>query len=103
MVNKTKVIGLVKELAELHPDDPRNKEYWELLTKELSISEDETIEFLGDCNEYEVYWLSAIFEDVSLVFQSRRFIESLKAIQNKFPELNLEMDIMYAEMALKNN
>lgn len=100
MINEMKIKDLIKELEKLHPDDPRIKDYWEQLTKEMSISEAEAIEFISNCNEHEVYWLSAIFEDVSLNLQSRRFIDVLKEIQKKYPQLDLQMDIMYAEMSL---
>ncbi|MBD5136620.1 MAG: hypothetical protein K2I03_05155 [Lachnospiraceae bacterium] len=101
MINEMKIRGLVKELEKLDPNDPRIEDYWKLLTKEMSINVDETIEFINSCNENEVYWLSPIFEDISWIFQSQKFIEALKRLQEKYPKLDLEVDIMYAEMSMK--
>ena len=101
MINEMKIKELIRELELLHPDDPQIKDYWEVLTNEMSADENETIEFINNCTEHEIYWLSTIFEDISFNFQSPYFIEVLNNIQKKYPQLNLEMDIMYAEMSLK--
>ena len=100
MINKVRIKELIKEREMLHPDDPRTEDYWNMLTKELITSEDDTIEFINNCDEHYIYWLSEIFEDISEVFQSEKFIEALKSVQTKYPNLDLESDIMFAEKAL---
>ena len=102
MVNEIKMKELIKKRERLHPDDPRTEDYWNMLTKELTVNEDDTIEFICNCNEHDIFWLSEIFEDISDVFQSEKFIEVLKKVQEKYPKLDLKIDIMYAEKSLKN-
>lgn len=58
MINKVKIKELIKEREMLHPDDPRMEDYWNMLTEELIASEDDTIEFINNCNEHDIYWLS---------------------------------------------
>lgn len=101
MINRTKIKELIKEREMLHPDDPRTEDYWNKLIKELIASEDDTIEFINNCTEHDIYWLSEIFEDISEIFQSQRFIEALKSVQVKYPNLDLETDIIFAEKALE--
>lgn len=101
MIDKLKIKNLINERKRLHPDDPRVKDYWKLLTKELIINEEDTISFIQNCSEHDVYWLSEIFEDISEVFKSQKFIDNLKNVQMKYSNLDLEMDIMFAERALK--
>ena len=102
MININRVKTLIKEREILHPDDPRIEEYWEMLIKELTVEETATIEFISKCNEHDIYWLSEIFEDISMIFKSPKFIQTLKDVQIKYPKLDLQMDIMYAEMVLNN-
>ena len=92
---------IIDERKKLYPGDPKTEDYWKLLTKELTNSEEETIEFICNCNEHDIYWISEVFDDISEVFQSQRFIQILKKIHAKYPSVNIEADIMYAEMALK--
>ena len=93
-----------KKTGTIMPDNSRQP--WRLVMinkvkiKELIASEDETIEFINNCNEHDIYWLSEIFEDISEIFQSQKFIEALKNVQAKYPNLDLETDIMFAEKAL---
>jgi len=101
MINKELVITLIEERSRLHPDDPRTSEYWSKLTDELSKNKTDVIDFLNNCTDTQIYWLSEIFEDISAIFKSSVFIECLKALQRKYPELDLESDIEYAEKAIK--
>ena len=85
MINKVRIKELIKERGFL-PQDAEQR--------------DDTIEFINNCDEHDIYWLSEIFEDISEVFQSEKFIEALKSVQTKYPNLDLESDIMFAEKAL---
>ena len=44
-----------------------------------------------------INWISEIFEDISEQLQSDRFIECIEQLSIKFPELDLEQDILYAK------
>lgn len=101
MINKELIKILINERVKLHPDDPRVEEYWCKLTNELSQNEGETIEFLDECSEYEINWLSEIFEDISEKFQSIKFINFLRSLQKKYPSIDLRKDIEYAEKQIK--
>ena len=102
MVNTKRIKILIEKREGLHQDDPRIEECWKMLTKELGMEEEATIDFISKCDEHDIYWLSEIFEDVSAVLQSQAFIQVLKGIQTKYPNLDLQEDIMYAEMVLNN-
>jgi len=103
MEYKDYIKNLIQERSKLHPDDPRIQNYWNLLTKMLSENENDTIEFLNECEESELYWLSEIFEDISQNLQSINFVKFLHTLKDKFPSLDLDVDIEYAEKAIKSN
>jgi len=103
MEYKDYIKNLIQERSKLHPDDPRIQNYWNLLTKMLSENENDTIEFLNECEESELYWLSEIFEDISQNLQSINFVKFLHTLKDKFPNLDLDVDIEYAEKAIKSN
>lgn len=74
----------------LHTEDDYGiQKCWEELIEILSKDEDSTIECLYLCTSDEVNWLSEVFEDISYNLQSRRYIECLKKLDIKYPELNL--------------
>ena len=102
MVNTNRIRALIEERETLHPDDPRIEECWKMLTKELVTEEEATIKFISNCDEHDIYWLSEIFEDISAVLQSQEFVQTLRDVQTKYPKLDLQADIMYAEMVLNN-
>lgn len=103
MEYKDYIKNLIQERSKLHPDDPRIQNYWNLLTKMLSENENDTIEFLNECEESELYWLSEIFEDISQNLRSINFVKFLHTLKDKFPSLDLDVDIEYAEKAIKSN
>ncbi len=50
-----------------------------------------------NCSKEDVYLISEVFEDVSEKLQSKRFIECLRKLDEKFPDLNLTYHIDVAE------
>ncbi len=70
---------------------------WEELSKILSENEQETIAFLENCSEQQLYFISEVFDEVSEKLQSKGFIDCLKALDKKFPKLQLKSDIESAE------
>ncbi|NRR03389.1 hypothetical protein HP570_14310 [Brevibacillus sp. RS1.1] len=97
MLDSNLIKQLIKERSELHLNDPKVYDFWERLTELLSANTLETIEFFEACTEQEAYWLSEIFEDISARVNSRDFIECIKRVDRKYPELQLSKDIRVAE------
>lgn len=62
----------------MHPDDPRIEDKWKELTNIFTANESETIVYLNNCSEYIVEWVSEVFEDISEVLQSAKFIECIE-------------------------
>ncbi|MBC1921232.1 hypothetical protein [Listeria grayi] len=102
MIASEKIKNLINERKELLPDDPKTNEIWDELTQVFSEDEKETIEYLNNCPENQLEWISEVFEDISESLQSEDFIDTLEKLQKKFPNLDLEMDISYAKEALNN-
>lgn len=102
MINSEKVKVLIEERIKLLSDDPKIGEIWNDLTQIFSKNEQATIEYLNNCSESQIEWISEVFEDISENLQSEEFIDTLEKLQKKFPNLDLEIDISYAKEALKN-
>jgi len=102
MIDFAKVEGLINERKKLLPDDPKITEIWEELANIFSKNEKLTIEYLNGYSEAQLEWISEVFEDISENLQSKEFIVSLEKLQKKFPDLDLEMDILYAKKALES-
>lgn len=79
-------------------DDYGIQECWEKMIRVLSRNEEETIRYLENCSEEEIYFISEIFEDVSEKLKSKKYISCLKKLDKKFPNLNMTRDIEIAEM-----
>ena len=101
MLNNREIEKIIKERIEMHPDDPRIVEKWSELTQFFVQNEEDTIVYLNNCNQENVNWISEIFEDISEQLQSSRFIECIENLCIKFPELDLEQDVLYAKKVLK--
>ncbi|AWX53983.1 MULTISPECIES: hypothetical protein [Brevibacillus] len=101
-----KELDMIKKIIEkrtsLHPDDPRIVECWGELTEIFSRNEQFVMDVLEQCSEEEIFWLSEIFEDISLYLQSSSFIRFLRSIQKKYPNIDIELDIQYAEKVLED-
>lgn len=90
--------NLIKERAKYDPnDDYLTEKYWNTMVEFLGKNEQNAIEFISECNEDEVPWVAEIFDDLSLKFQSRHFIDYIKSLQSKFPNLDIDVDIKSAE------
>ena len=74
---------------------------WEKLTAILTENEVKTINYLMGCSKDNVYWISEVFEDISERLQSRKFIECLRVLDQKFSDLNLTYHIDVAEDYIK--
>ena len=101
MIDNDVIEKIIEERKKLHLDDPRIVEKWNELTQILTQNEESTIAYLNSCCKENVDWISEIFEDISEKLQSSRFIECIEQLLIKYPDLNLEQDILYAKEVLK--
>ncbi|MBC2239622.1 hypothetical protein [Listeria booriae] len=83
-------------------DDFGIEKSWNEMTELLSQNEMETINYLEESTERDLYYISEIFEDVSERFQSEQFINCLRKLDKKFPELDMTQDIDIAESYIGN-
>lgn len=67
------------------------------MVKILSSNIYETIEYLENCSEEDLYFISEIFEDISEQLKSKEFIDCLRKLDIKFPDLDMTKDIDLAE------
>jgi hypothetical protein len=70
---------------------------WDKMIQILSENETETIKYLQLCDQKELYFISEVFEDVSEKLQSKEYIECLRGLDKKYPELEMTNDIDLAE------
>jgi len=91
------------EYAELEKhggDHPQTDDVWLQLANTIAIDEDEAIDIIDILSEEEIYWLSEVFDDISEKLQSEKFVAYLRKLQKKFPDIDLSVDIEFAQKAL---
>lgn len=97
-----KVQCIISKRAELHLEDSFGiQNCWDMLVELLGNNETETIECLNICSPNELSWISEVFEDISYKLQSEKYIDCLKKLDTKYPELELTRSIITAENYLK--
>lgn len=82
------------------------KQCWEKETELLSRNIDATILFFeNDCTDEEFLWLSEVFEEVAKETQSRKFVECLYRISEKYSdackEYHIDLVLQYADAAIE--
>ncbi|RDU25279.1 hypothetical protein [Anaerosacchariphilus polymeriproducens] len=90
-------IIIEKRKLKHNEDDFGIQECWDEIVVNLSESCEETIKYLEECSEEYIYYISEVFEDISEQLQRQEFIECLRKLEKKFPNLNLKKDIDIAE------
>lgn len=101
MIDNNIIEKIIEERKKMHPDDPRVVEKWSELTQIFIQNEENTIAYLNSCCKENIYWISEIFEDISEQLRSSGFIECIEQLAIKYPDLDLEYDILYAKKALE--
>lgn len=96
MLNQ-KVTDLIYEGMLLDINDPSIADIWDDLIHLLSVDSENTINYLGECNEKEIEFLSAVFEDVAYNLKSEKYILELENLRSKFPNLNLDSIVNLAK------
>jgi len=92
-----KVRAVLGARALLDDNDPRIEQKWEELIVLLSEDENLTLNFLQVCTKTELSFLSEIFEEVAYNLQSKKYIELLYCLDQRYPDLNLKRSIQIAE------
>ncbi|MFJ8087140.1 hypothetical protein ACIQ7N_02870 [Lysinibacillus sp. NPDC095746] len=92
-----KVRAVLGARALLDDNDPRIEQKWEELIVLLSDDENLTLNFLKVCTKTELSFLSEIFEEVAYNLQSKKYIELLYCLDQRYPDLNLKRSIQIAE------
>ncbi|HDM9419583.1 TPA: hypothetical protein ACF2N8_001946 [Listeria monocytogenes] len=89
---------VLSERKKLHMNDDYGIEKClSKMTALLSRNEDTTMKYLENCDADDLYWISEIFEDISANLKSQKFIDYLRKLDKKFPELEMTQDIDIAE------
>lgn len=95
---KERIKKVIEQRKKLNMNDDMGiQKCWEDITDILSENEEDTIAYLNNCDKDELYWISEVFEDISENLQSQEFIECLRRLDVKFPELDMTKDIDLAE------
>lgn len=101
MVNKDKIKNLIQTCRELDINDPAISDQWDLLVEELG-TEYEATKFLSEAEDKDLFILSSVFDDLSLKFQSPKFVEFLKRLAECHPAAEMDVDIHFAEQVLNS-
>ena len=88
---KTQIEEIIKRIDDLHQEDPRIYTELDKITDLLSQNLDKTIEVLNTLDEHSINWVCSSFPEISAVFESEKFITSIKQLKDKFPNLDLEI------------
>ena len=80
---------------------PPLDEYWGKIVDVLSQDFGKTKELLLKCTADEINRMGGYFEDVSERLQSQEFIDLLRELQQKYPEIDLQRDIQWAIDAMQ--
>ncbi|PFM65223.1 hypothetical protein COJ48_08340 [Bacillus cereus] len=99
--NKMEVILDKRKKLNLN-DDYGIQKSWNEIIEVLSENEDNTIRYLENCSKEDLYWISEVFEDIAESVQSKEFINCLRRLDKKFPELEMTKDIDIAESYIEN-
>ncbi|NEO79699.1 hypothetical protein [Moorena sp. SIO4G3] len=91
---------LLKEIIQLHVNDPRVTDYWEKLTEVIGSDLITAKAILNACDQEELFWVSEVFEDISAKLQSRSFVLFLMELDEKYPEIDMEVEIKYAKLVI---
>ena len=100
---REKITEIINKRKKMHLEDPRVSECWDELNEILTVNEDQTISYLFLCEEKELYWISEVFDDISMSFKSLKFIECLEKLKEKYPKLDIDEDIKYSKKYLEDD
>lgn len=77
-------------------------EEWEFVKKEFCVDEKATLEFLEELSDIQRSYISPMFEELSIHFQSQAFVDGLKELDKKYPKSDLSSDVASAQMVIED-
>ncbi|HGE5781594.1 MULTISPECIES: hypothetical protein [Bacillus] len=99
--NKMEVILDKRKKLNLN-DDYGIQKSWNEIIEVLSENAENTIKYFENCSKEDLYWISEVFEDIVEIVRSKEFINCLRKLDKKFPELEMTKDIDIAESYIEN-
>jgi len=95
------VKNIIKERIQLHDEDSINIEKcWNKLIDILSQNSVQTISILEQLDEEEILYVSEVFEEIAYNLQSEEYIECLKQLVEKYPNIPISDSVETAESFL---
>jgi hypothetical protein len=95
---ESRMKDIIERRKRLHlNDDYGIQAAWAEMTNLLSEQEKNTITYLEKCSKSDLYWVSEIFEDVARNIRSQSFIDCLRILDKRYPDLEMRGDIDLAE------
>jgi hypothetical protein len=95
---ESRMKDILEKRKRLHlNDDYGIQAAWAEMTNLLSENEKNTITYLEKCSKSDLYWISEVFEDVARNIRSHSFIDCLRILDKKYPDLEMTIDIDHAE------
>lgn len=91
---------LIERKEKYIEDDYGIQKCWDKMVEILSKDANQTIKYLQNCSEEDIYFISEVFEDISEQLQSPKYILCLRELDQKFPNLDITKDIDLAEKYL---
>ena len=89
------------ERMRMHPNDPTLNHVLQELTDIVAINETVVQKVFDGLNRDEMSYASEIFEDVSRALQSSALLSYFDSLQKKYPQINMESDLLYAKKAMQ--
>lgn len=83
---RNKILELISIVKSRDINDPRSDIEMDKVTVLLLQNVDETIKFLDGADKDDLGWVCSDFEELSYKFQSEKFVQCLKRLDQKFPK-----------------
>jgi len=94
---KTLIESIIRNIKNKHPEDPTITTDLDYITELLSKNVDDSILVINELDEESIRWISSRFEELSYKFQNKEFVECLKNLLSKFPNIGyLKEDVQEA-------
>lgn len=94
---KTLIENTIRNIENKHPEDPTITSDLDYIAELLSKNVDDSILIINELNEESIRWISSRFEGLSYKFQNKKFVECLKNLLSKFPNISyLKEDVQEA-------
>lgn len=80
---------LIEKRKKVDPqDNVATQKCWNQEIEVLSVSLENTIKYLNNATEDEIYWTGEIWEDISMYFKSEELLKVFYSLKDKFPKIS---------------